>query len=120
MKKLLVALFVGMPLVGCTEETIVKKVPASSEGDAAANPEQSTEGTEPALEDAGDAEKPKPTGPDHCLDGQDMDAADVDVSTVGSANTASRKSPAWIDIRSAIVTPSRNNHPHVENTDMYM
>ena len=44
----------------------------------------------------------------------------VDVSTVGSANTASSASAGWIDIKSATVTPSRRIQPHVENSDMYM
>ena len=44
----------------------------------------------------------------------------VEVSTVGSANTASSASAGWIDISSATVTPSRRIHPHVENSDMYM
>ena len=42
----------------------------------------------------------------------------VAVSTVGTANTASRPSAGWIDINSPTVTPSRRIHPHVENTDM--
>ena len=44
----------------------------------------------------------------------------VDVSTVGSANTASSASAGWIDTSSTTVTPSRRIHPQVENTDMYM
>ena len=44
----------------------------------------------------------------------------VDVSTVGSANTASRTRAGWIDASSATVTASRRIHPHVENSDMYM
>ena len=44
----------------------------------------------------------------------------VEVSTVGSAKTASSTSAGWIDTSSAIVTPSRRIQPQVENTDMYM
>jgi hypothetical protein len=80
-KKLLIAMFVGIPLVGCTEEVIVKKVPAtenSPEGEPGAAPEGSDPGATP-----GDTDPPAttPTGTaDDCLDGQDMDAADVDIS----------------------------------------
>ena len=44
----------------------------------------------------------------------------VDVSTVGSANTASSTSAGWIDASSATVTPRRRIQPQVENSDMYM
>ena len=44
----------------------------------------------------------------------------VEVSTVGSANTASSTSAGWIETSRATVTPSRRIHPQVENTDMYM
>ena len=85
MKKLLIALFVGVPLLGCTENVVTKKVPppAAPEGTAEGEPEESTDGTEPAEE----TETPKSPGAaskkpeDRCLDGQDMDAADVDVSS---------------------------------------
>ena len=43
-----------------------------------------------------------------------------EVSTVGSANRASRASAGLIDISRATVTPSRRIQPTVENTDMYM
>ena len=44
----------------------------------------------------------------------------VDVSTVGSAKTASSTSAGWIDASSATVTPRRRIHPQVEKSDMYM
>lgn len=82
MKKLVIALLVGLPLVGCTEKvTVVKANP--SEDPAEPEPEETTDGTEPAAEaDAGDElKKSSSQSPeDRCLDGQDMDAADVDVS----------------------------------------
>jgi hypothetical protein len=84
-KKLLIAVFVSVPLVGCTENAAVDKVPpAAAEGDTGTEPEESTDGTEPAPTD--ETETPKSPGAastkpeDRCLDGQDMDAADVDVS----------------------------------------
>lgn len=79
MKKLLIALFVGIPLVGCTE-TVIKKAPEP----APAAPEQTTDDTTPPPEaepDAGKGPTSSSKAPeDRCLDGQDMDAADVDVS----------------------------------------
>jgi hypothetical protein len=44
----------------------------------------------------------------------------AEVNTVGSANTASSTSAGWIDISSAMATPSRSRKPQVENSDMYM
>jgi hypothetical protein len=82
LKKLLIAVLVGLPLVGCTE-TVIKKVPPAGETPAEAPPPETTDGTEPAAPDAGPAPKPKPVSQapeDRCLDGQDMDAADVDVT----------------------------------------
>lgn len=81
MKKLLLALFVGIPLVGCTENVVVKKAPESA---SPAGSEQPTEVTEPEAEakpDAAAAPTSTSKAPeDRCLDGQDMDAADVDVT----------------------------------------
>jgi hypothetical protein len=80
MKKLLsfasLALF-ALPLLGtaCTTETIVKKKPADEttpQPDPNAQPDPATP-VEP--------EPPVLSTPDKCLDGQDMDAADVDVKT---------------------------------------
>jgi len=87
-KKLLVAIVVGLPLVACTSETIVQKAPEAA---PATPPDESTDGTDPAAgmtADAGTADAAKP-GPaassskapeDRCLDGQDLDGADVDIS----------------------------------------
>lgn len=80
MKSLLIALVVGLPLVACTEEVIVKPAPAA----AAPAPETPAEVTEPEA----DAAVPDPNAPtstsklaeDRCLDGQDMDGADVDLT----------------------------------------
>lgn len=74
-------LSVPLALVACTQETIVKKVPAP-ETPAEGTPAESTEGTEPGATTPGEEEPaPAATGtPDDCLNGQDMDAADVDVS----------------------------------------
>ena len=44
----------------------------------------------------------------------------VDVNTVGSANTARSASAGWIDTSNARVTPSRKIQPQVVNSDMYM
>ena len=44
----------------------------------------------------------------------------VEVSTVGSANTARMARPGWIDINSPTVTPRRRIHPQVAKSDMYM
>ena len=78
MKKLLIALFVGLPLVGCTEEIIVKKVPAPEEP-AGETPAENTDGTQPPP--AGTTTPPLATlSEDACLEDQDMDAPDVDVS----------------------------------------
>ena len=85
MKKLLIAIVVGMPLVACTNETIVKK-PLAAETPADALPAGSMDGTEPAPPPAADSgTAPAPTSSskapeDRCLDGQDLDGADVDVS----------------------------------------
>ncbi len=84
MKKLLIAVFVSMPLFGCTEK-IIKQVPATPapEGATEGEPDESTDPTDPAE----DEDKPKSPGAaskaveDRCLDGQDMDADDVDVSS---------------------------------------
>ncbi|MDB4936640.1 MAG: hypothetical protein JWP87_3612 [Labilithrix sp.] len=84
MKKLLIAVFVGIPLVGCTETVVQKNPPADTPTEG--QPPASADGTDPAPDatpDAGPAPAPKPTSQapeDRCLDGQDMDAADVDVS----------------------------------------
>lgn len=88
MKKLLIAIVVGVvggPQLACTNETIVKKAPAA-ETPADPDPSPSTDGTDAVPQPAADAgTPPKPTSSskapeDRCLDGQDMDAADVDVS----------------------------------------
>lgn len=87
MKKLLIAIVVAMPLVACTNETIVKKAPAA-ETPAVGDPAQSMDPADPAvtdpMADSGTA-APKPTSTsnapeDRCLDGQDLDGADVDIS----------------------------------------
>jgi len=86
-KNLFIAVLVGLPLVGCTEEVIRRQVPAAAGPEATPTPEQSTEGTEPPPGETPDAGNPNPgptgpvTSPDKCLDGQDMDGADVDIST---------------------------------------
>src|SRR5580658_1952112 len=57
--------------------------------------------------------------PRSCADLSDS-GRQVDVNTVGIANTTSRMSAGWIDASSAIVTPSRRIQPSVEKSDMYM
>ena len=88
MKKLLIAMVVsvvGMPLVACTQETIVKKAPAADTA-AEVPPADSMDAGEPAPDTMPDgATTPMPTSSskapeDRCLDGQDMDGADVDLS----------------------------------------
>lgn len=81
MKKLFVALFVATPLVACTTETIIiKKVPAPEET-GEETPGTPPDGTQPTPNDPA---KPGPTttplSEDACVDGQDLDAADIDVS----------------------------------------
>jgi hypothetical protein len=81
MKNILSITLFSLPLLAaCTQETIVKKVPPA-ETPAEGQPEGSTDGTEPGT-DGTDGEPAKPTTltADNCLDGQDMDAADIDVS----------------------------------------
>lgn len=82
MKNILSIAIVTLPVVlaGCAEEVIVKKVPAPSETPAEGTPAEGTEGTEPGTTPT--EEQPvTPTGTaDDCLDGQDMDAPDVDIS----------------------------------------
>ena len=81
MKKLVIALFVGLPLVGCTENVVTKPAPA-------AETPPTTEPT-PVVTDPVPETKPDPAAPtstsklaeDRCLDGQDMDAADIDIKT---------------------------------------
>ena len=89
MKKLLIAVLVSMPLVACTEETIIKKGAPTTEGSTTEpTPGQDMDGMEPAAPaptGTGTTAPPPPSGPtasaDKCLDGQDMDGADVNVST---------------------------------------
>ena len=83
-KKLLIAaMVVGMPLVACTEN-VVKQAPAAAP--PAEAPPESMDGTDPAatpMADSGTAAAPTSTSKapeDRCLDGQDLDSADVDVS----------------------------------------
>jgi len=79
-KKLLLALIVGTSIIGCSEEVIVKKAPDTV---APPVPAETTEPTEPPPAEV----KPDPSAAtsssklpeDRCLDGQDMDAADVDL-----------------------------------------
>ncbi len=82
MKKVLIALFVaGMPLVvGCTQEKIIRRqVPAAETPGEEAAPEETGEETE---EENGEQKPPPGTtvAADKCLDGQDMDADDVDIA----------------------------------------
>lgn len=82
MKKLLITLFVGIPLVACGETTVVHQAaPAET---PATTPEETAEPTDPAPDT--DPAKETPKTPvsnlpeDRCLDGQDLNAADVDIS----------------------------------------
>jgi hypothetical protein len=72
---------VGFTLVGCTEEVIVKKVPAPAGETPAegATPADDETGTEPGTTPTDTPATPTGTA-DDCLAGQDMDAADVDIS----------------------------------------
>ena len=98
MKKLLIALFVGMPLVGCTGRSSSRSPPPSA---APAAPDPSPEVTDPAPE----RRSPIPNAPtssskppeDRCLDGQDMDAADVDVKTCPAIPDAPDTTPMGKD-----------------------
>lgn len=82
MKKLFIALFVGIPMVACTEEVIVKQAPPAAAPPAADPPADTTDPPPDATPDAGTTPTSTSTAPeDRCLDGQDMDAADVNVST---------------------------------------
>lgn len=76
MKKLLIAMFVGAPLLGCTEEVIVKRVaPPADPG-----PEDTGEETDNTEPTPGPAKSSSTAPEDRCLDGQDLDADDVDIS----------------------------------------
>lgn len=79
MKKLLIALFVGIPLVGCSENVIVKPAPAA---ETPATPEDTAD-AQPAPDttpEAGTVVTSSSKLPeDRCLDGQDMDGADIDI-----------------------------------------
>jgi hypothetical protein len=80
MKKLLIALCVGLPLVACSENVVVKPAPAA----AAPDPGQPAADPAPEPEPTPDPAAPTSTSKlpeDRCLDGQDMDAADVDLKT---------------------------------------
>lgn len=81
MKNILSIALLSVPmLVACTQETIVKKAPAA-ETPAEGQPAETTEGTDPGTGETTDPETPAVTGTaDDCLNGQDMDAADVDIS----------------------------------------
>jgi hypothetical protein len=80
MKKLLIALFVSMPLVGCTQKTTDDQAPPPG-SPAEPDPGQPADGTQPPKDgtDGQDQQSSVPKTEDNCLDGQDMDAADVDV-----------------------------------------
>lgn len=80
MKKLLIAVLVGVPLVGCTEKVVTVPGPDAPAG-GEQQPGQTTDGnpTDPGTTPTTPTEKPATLSPDACLDGQDMDAADVDV-----------------------------------------
>ena len=85
MKKLLIAIVIGMPLGACTENTVITKPPPAA-APADADPAESMDGTEPpvaAMMDSGTTPAPTSSSKapeDRCLDGQDMNADDVDVS----------------------------------------
>jgi hypothetical protein len=91
MKKLLIALFV-MPLVGgCMTETIVKKVPPPGEAPPTEEPGQPTDPTTPT--DPGQPTSSSTAPEDRCLDGQDMDGADVDVAACPAVPTIPDDAP---------------------------
>ncbi len=80
MKNILPITLFSLPLLAaCTQETIVKKVPPPEEqaADGTTPPE---DGTDPGAPTDGEPAKPTTLTADNCLDGQDMDAADVDIS----------------------------------------
>ena len=79
MKKLLIALFVGIPLVGCTTETIVNPVPPAAPPAATEQPPEVTDPPPAATPDPAAPTSTSKLPEDRCLDGQDMDAADVDI-----------------------------------------
>jgi hypothetical protein len=87
-KKLLIAMVVGVvgvPLVACSNETVVQKAPAADTA-GTAPPAESTDPVDPAPDatpDASTAAMPTSSSKapeDRCLDGQDMDGPDVDIS----------------------------------------
>lgn len=81
MNKLLLALVVGIPLAGCTTHTIVEKAPPADATDTPAD--ETTDETTPPAEVTPDPAAPTSKSKlpeDRCLDGQDMDAADIDIS----------------------------------------
>jgi hypothetical protein len=83
MKNILSIALIAAPLalVGCTEEVIVKKVPAPEETPAEGTTPGDPGATDPGTDPGTDPPATTPTGTaDDCLDGQDMDGADVDIS----------------------------------------
>jgi len=99
MKKLLIAMLVTVPMVACGNEiVVVKSNPGTTPGE---QPAENTDNTEPPT----DTTPPKPKDPeptsdlpeDRCLDGQDMDAADVDVSKCPAIPTAPESVPIGKD-----------------------
>ena len=83
MKKILSIALVTLPftVVACTQETVVKKVPAPEEAPAEGATPENPEGTDPGTDPGTNPTPAAPTGTaDDCLDGQDMDAPDVDIS----------------------------------------
>ncbi len=101
MKKLLLALVVGVPLVACSEEVVVRQHPDPSTpapGDSTAPPTTDP----PATTDTPPATKPpvksSSTLPeDRCLDGQDMNAADVDIKKCPELPSAPDSVPIGTD-----------------------
>lgn len=106
MKKLLIALFVSMPLAGCNEEIIVRKIEVP-EDPAQTPPAQTTDPTDPAPPGTKPDDKKQPAASsstlpeDRCLDGQDLDLADVDISKCPAIPVAPEEVPIGTDGKDA-------------------
>ena len=77
----LVALLSVVGLVACTQETIVKKADQPADGQPADGQPADGQPADGQPADGTPTDQPKPLStPDACIDGQDLDAADIDIT----------------------------------------
>ena len=94
-KSLLVSLFVVVPAFGCGTNTVVQQAaPAPASTTDEATPDDTTEPTETVDAGKDASTTPLSSAPeDRCLDGQDLNAADVDISKCPELPTAPETVP---------------------------